>query len=187
MSETPDTDKLEDADFHKYGDDEAAAQRLAQLEHHEATTVGLWATDRPELFKDHPHYGLLFEITSLPNAKVQATPPTSPKTKMETRSETSEKQTASLGSPLPRLVRRCTSHHFACDCREARFAELLEDTIRAHSTPDNGNYNECDKDPCMWCVEAKALIYHGHPEEVILPPNAIAVAPPTQDSNEETK
>ena len=46
----------------------AAAKRLEQLEHHEATTVGLWATDRPELFKDHPHHGLLFEIQSLPNA-----------------------------------------------------------------------------------------------------------------------
>lgn len=66
-----------------------------------------------------------------------------------------------------RLVRRCVTHHFGCDCREARFRELLEDTIRAHSTPDNGNYNECDKDPCAWCEEAKALIYHGHPDGVI--------------------
>lgn len=63
-----------------------------------------------------------------------------------------------------RPVRRCTAHHFACDCREARFRELLEDTILAHSTPDNGNYNECDKDPCAWCHEAKALIHHGHPD-----------------------
>jgi hypothetical protein len=68
---------------------------------------------------------------------------------------------------LDRLVRRCVTHHFACDCREARFRELLEDTIRAHSTPDNGNYNECDKDPCAWCEEAKALIYHGHPDGVL--------------------
>lgn len=45
-----------------------AAKRLEQLEHHVATTVGLWATDRPELFADHPHYGLLFEIKSLPNS-----------------------------------------------------------------------------------------------------------------------
>jgi len=44
----------------------AATKRLKQLEHHESTTIGLWATDRLELFKDHPHYGLLFEITSLP-------------------------------------------------------------------------------------------------------------------------
>jgi len=73
---------------------------------------------------------------------------------------------------LDRLVRRCLTHHFACDCREARFRELLEDTIRAHSTPDNGNYNECDKDPCAWCEEAKALIYHGHPDGVLHLTNA---------------
>jgi len=66
------------------------------------------------------------------------------------------------GTPAP--IRRCTTHHFACDCREARFKELLEDTLRAHSTPDNGAYNECDKDPCAWCEEAKALLYHGHPD-----------------------
>lgn len=47
----------------------AAAKRLEQLEHHEATTVGLWATDQPELFKDHRHYGLLFEIRSVPSVK----------------------------------------------------------------------------------------------------------------------
>jgi len=75
---------------------------------------------------------------------------------------------------LDRLVSRCVTHHFACACREARFRELLEDTIRAHSTPDNGNYNECDKDPCAWCEEAKALIYHGHPDGVLAPKNFAA-------------
>ena len=78
---------------------------------------------------------------------------------------------------LDRLVRRCVTHHFACDCREARFRELLEDTLRAHSTPDNGNYNYCDEDPCEWCREAKALIYHGHPDGVILPTNDQTQAP----------
>ena len=79
---------------------------------------------------------------------------------------------------LARLVRRCVTHHFACDCREARFRELLEDTIRAHSTPDNGNYNYCDEDPCEWCREAKALIYHGHPDGVIPPTNSVLTNPP---------
>jgi len=78
---------------------------------------------------------------------------------------------------IDRLVRRCVTHHFACDCREARFRELLEDTIRAHSTPDNGNYNECDKDPCAWCKDAKALIYHGHPDGVLYSTNARAMPP----------
>lgn len=43
-------------------EEQAAAKNLADLQHHKDTTVGLWATDRPELFKDHPHFGLLFEI-----------------------------------------------------------------------------------------------------------------------------
>lgn len=52
----------------------------------------------------------------------------------------------------------CTTHHHACDCREARFRGLLEDVMRCHSIPDNGGYNECDKDPCAWCAEAKELL-----------------------------
>lgn len=35
---------------------------LKKLNHHKGTTVGLWATDKPELFKDHPKYDLLFKI-----------------------------------------------------------------------------------------------------------------------------
>ena len=50
---------------------EEKSERLKVLEHHHDTTVGLWATDRPELFRDHPHYGLLFEIQSLPNSQDQ--------------------------------------------------------------------------------------------------------------------
>lgn len=62
---------------------------------------------------------------------------------------------------------KCTNHHFACECREDRIRELLEDVMRCHSTPDDGNYNECDKDPCAWCIEALAVIAHGHPEGVL--------------------
>lgn len=35
--------------------------RLKNLEHHESTTVGLWATDRPDLVKD-PNK-IMFQIT----------------------------------------------------------------------------------------------------------------------------
>lgn len=64
----------------------------------------------------------------------------------------------------------CVEHHLACACREARLRALLEDTILSHSTPDNGNYNECEKDPCAWCIEAKDLINPGHPYKVFHSP-----------------
>ena len=64
----------------------------------------------------------------------------------------------------PRLVRRCVSHHFACDCREAAFAELLKDVMQLHSDPNGAQYNECDTAPCSWCEEAKRLMLHGHPD-----------------------
>jgi hypothetical protein len=75
-----------------------------------------------------------------------------------------EANTAAGAGCMARIVRRCVTHHFACDCREARFRELLEDVIWKHSDSNSPEYNECDKDPCAWCEEAKALIYHGHPE-----------------------
>jgi endonuclease YncB( thermonuclease family) len=37
-----------------------ASERVKNLEHHKATTVGLWATDRPDLIHDPKE--LLFEI-----------------------------------------------------------------------------------------------------------------------------
>lgn len=37
-------------------------ETLKSLNYFRDTTVGLWATDRPELFKDHPRFDLLFEI-----------------------------------------------------------------------------------------------------------------------------
>jgi hypothetical protein len=64
----------------------------------------------------------------------------------------------------PRLVRRCVSHHFACDCREAAFAELLKDVMQLHSDPNGAQYNKCDTAPCSWCEEAKRLMLHGHPD-----------------------
>jgi hypothetical protein len=65
------------------------------------------------------------------------------------------------------FVCRCVTRHFARDCREARFRELLEDVIWQHSDPRGAEYNECDKAPCAWCEEAKALIRHGHPDGVL--------------------
>jgi hypothetical protein len=38
-----------------------SSERAKKLEHHHATTVGLWATDRPDLIDDPKK--LLFEIT----------------------------------------------------------------------------------------------------------------------------
>ena len=37
-----------------------ASERIKNLEHHKATTVGLWATDRPDLIDDPKK--ILFEI-----------------------------------------------------------------------------------------------------------------------------
>ena len=37
-----------------------ASERFKQLEHHEATTIGLFATDRPDLIKDPK--SVMFEI-----------------------------------------------------------------------------------------------------------------------------
>jgi len=30
---------------------------------------------------------------------------------------------------------------------------LLYDEYTAHRDPDDANYNECEKDPCAWCVD----------------------------------
>lgn len=40
---------------------EEANERLKKLEHHETTTVGLWATDRPDLVEDAKK--IMFQIT----------------------------------------------------------------------------------------------------------------------------
>jgi hypothetical protein len=38
-----------------------SSKRCSKLEHHESTTVGLWATDRPDLVEDPK--GVMFQIT----------------------------------------------------------------------------------------------------------------------------
>lgn len=37
-------------------------------------------------------------------------------------------------------------------------ASLLWDVLGAHSTPDSCDYQECDVDPCQWCVDARRII-----------------------------
>jgi len=38
------------------------AEVLKHLKHYKDTTIGLWATDMPELFSDHPAFDKLFEL-----------------------------------------------------------------------------------------------------------------------------
>ena len=40
--------------------------------------------------------------------------------------------------------------------RKARL--LLQDIMDIHRDPEDGQYNECDTDPCAWCTEAKELV-----------------------------
>lgn len=40
--------------------------------------------------------------------------------------------------------------------------ELLLEVVQLHSDPDISEYNECDKAPCEWCVQAKRLIGSNH-------------------------
>ena len=40
--------------------------------------------------------------------------------------------------------------------RKAR--PLLRDIMDIHRDPEDGEYHECDTDPCAWCTEAKELV-----------------------------
>ena len=40
--------------------------------------------------------------------------------------------------------------------RKARI--LLKDIMDIHRDPEDGEYHECDTDPCAWCTEAKELV-----------------------------
>ena len=40
--------------------------------------------------------------------------------------------------------------------RKAR--PLLRDIMDIHRDPEDGEYHECDTDPCAWCAEAKELV-----------------------------
>ncbi len=34
-------------------------------------------------------------------------------------------------------------------------SELLREILTEHADPQSPNYNECDTDPCEWCVNAR--------------------------------
>ena len=55
-------------------------------------------------------------------------------------------------------MKRCTTHHFACSCREAEIKALLDQVRFAHSDPDSPEYQECDISPCDWCLRAEIII-----------------------------
>lgn len=57
----------------------------------------------------------------------------------------------------PYVIKECTSHHLACECREAALAALLNEVMLAHANPNDPDYNECDKSPCQWCQIARWL------------------------------
>jgi hypothetical protein len=59
---------------------------------------------------------------------------------------------------------RCTTHHYACRCREIEFARLLREVMATHADAESPDYNGCDDDPCEWCEDAAKLL-RGYPHE----------------------
>ena len=57
-----------------------------------------------------------------------------------------------LSEAITAWNRRADSKH------RATVLSLLKDVIGEHTHDDNHNYNECDKDECTWCSDAKAII-----------------------------
>jgi hypothetical protein len=44
-------------------------------------------------------------------------------------------------------------------CRELQAAkELLKEVMEWHSDMESPDYNECDKEPCHWCTNAKLIV-----------------------------
>ena len=54
--------------------------------------------------------------------------------------------------------KRCTTHHYACDCREVLMCRLLEEVMQSHADQTDPGYNGCDTEPCQWCTDARSLI-----------------------------
>jgi len=42
--------------------------------------------------------------------------------------------------------------------RNAKMETLMAEVLRSHSDPEMAEYNECEKAPCFWCEQAKALM-----------------------------
>jgi len=54
-------------------------------------------------------------------------------------------------------MKECISHHFACDCREAAFKELLLEVMLDHANQDF-THRDCGNHPCLWCQKAAFLL-----------------------------
>lgn len=70
---------------------------------------------------------------------------------------------------LPRLVRRCVTHHFACDCREALMAESMQTQRRVidwRDQSDDGLRLRCGELSAQEIRTIRAIL------NAILPPNS---------------
>jgi hypothetical protein len=140
-------------------DEEEKSERLKALERHHDTTVGLWATDRPELFKDHPHHRLLFEIRTPANVKVHLRAERKRKNQIM-KSDTTSTTESVVGGAQPRLVMHSYSRE--CDGDRERMLEMaLRDLWRNYpewpSTFGPCLHPECDRSGrgsgfCAKCV-----------------------------------
>jgi hypothetical protein len=56
-------------------------------------------------------------------------------------------------------MKPCTTHHHACDCREAVIQKLFREIVLSHRINSDTHYNECEKpgQACQFCSEALRL------------------------------
>ena len=47
--------------------------------------------------------------------------------------------------------------HDACDQRD-KLAALVREVMSWHADPNSADYNECDREPCLWCQSAAAAL-----------------------------
>jgi hypothetical protein len=87
--------------------------------------------------------------------------------------KTPESQQTPLGGSDHRLVRRCVTHHFACDCREALMAESMKTQRRVidwRDQSDEGLRLRCGELTTQEIRTIRAVL------TAILPPNADVMA-----------
>jgi hypothetical protein len=83
--------------------------------------------------------------------------------------ETSNHQEPPNGGSDQRLIRRCVTHHFACDCREALMSESMQThrlVIDWRSQSDEGLRLRCGELTAQEIRNVRAVL------NAILPPNA---------------
>ena len=95
--------------------------------------------------------------------------------------KTSDNQEPPDGGSDQRLVRRCVTHHFACDCREALMAESMRTQRRVidwRDQSDEGLRLRCGELSAQEIRTIRAVL------NAILPPNAngLAQMPAQKDS-----